>query len=71
MTDGTEVDCSKCVTGQLVPQTVDDIELLTSSAKIVLLIEKDATFQKLMQDPVVTSKSILVTAKGMPDLNTR
>ena len=71
MSDGKEVDCSQSVTGQLVPQIIDDIELMTSSAKIVLLIEKDATFQKLMQDPAVTSKAILITAKGMPDLNTR
>jgi DNA topoisomerase VI subunit A len=71
MTDGTEVDCSHAVSGQSIPQEVEDVTHLKSSAKAVLLVEKDATFQKLLQDPLMTSHTILITSKGMPDLNTR
>jgi DNA topoisomerase VI subunit A len=43
----------------------------TNAAKIVLLIEKEATFQKLAQDPFFRTNAILVSGKGMPDLSTR
>jgi DNA topoisomerase VI subunit A len=38
---------------------------------MIFVVEKDATFQKLLQDPFMTQNAILITAKGMPDLNTR
>jgi DNA topoisomerase VI subunit A len=70
--DGTLVDCSCSISGESIPQNIDDIfNLSTYNAKMVLLVEKDATFQKLVQDRFITSNAILVTAKGMPDLSTR
>ena len=57
--------------GELIPQDVVEILGFASTSKMVLLIEKDATFQKLVQDPVLMSQAVLITAKGMPDLNTR
>ena len=57
--------------GELIPQDVGEILGFASTSKMVLLIEKDATFQKLVQDPLLMSQAVLITAKGMPDLNTR
>ena len=37
--------------GELIPQDVVEILGFASTSKMVLLIEKDATFQKLVQDP--------------------
>ena len=43
-----------------------------SDASVIIVIEKDAIFQRLSQDRFFDSVScILVTAKGMPDLATR
>ena len=69
--DEINVDCSCSVGGELIPQNVEKIFDISTRAKMILVIEKDATFQKLLQDPFMTSHAILITAKGMPDLNTR
>uniref|UniRef100_A0A4W3JXR5 DNA topoisomerase (ATP-hydrolyzing) n=1 Tax=Callorhinchus milii TaxID=7868 RepID=A0A4W3JXR5_CALMI len=60
--DGTRVNCS-C------NSTVN----LNSTAKFVLIVEKDATFQRLLDDAFCTKLSpcIIITGKGVPDLNTR
>ena len=40
--------------------------------RYVVVIEKDAIFQRLMEDGfAATVEAILVTAKGMPDMATR
>jgi len=66
-------DCSLSAAGILVPTLVDEItNVSTRNAKFVLVIEKDATFQHLL-DGKFTQKfpCILVTGKGVPDVNVR
>ncbi|XP_076840546.1 meiotic recombination protein SPO11 isoform X4 [Brachyhypopomus gauderio] len=48
-------------------------EDIVSSAKFVLIIEKDATFQRLMDDEFCTQlyPCIIMTGKGVPDVNSR
>lgn len=58
----------------LVPADVDEIRNLQSSADFILVVEKDATFQKLFDDGFLVSEvgpCVLVTGKGYPDVNTR
>ncbi|KAK7814215.1 hypothetical protein U0070_000531, partial [Myodes glareolus] len=46
---------------------------LMTDAKFLLIVEKDATFQRLLDDNFCSrvSPCIMVTGKGIPDLNTR
>ncbi|XP_077371337.1 meiotic recombination protein SPO11 isoform X2 [Festucalex cinctus] len=62
--DGTRIDCHS----SSAPCT--DI---VSSAKFVLVVEKDATFQRLLHDDFCTKLSpcIMITGKGFPDVNSR
>uniref|UniRef100_M3XKK5 DNA topoisomerase (ATP-hydrolyzing) n=2 Tax=Latimeria chalumnae TaxID=7897 RepID=M3XKK5_LATCH len=71
--DGTKVNCTCNSTGVLVPSNVYGIKNLISAAKFVLIVEKDATFQRLLDDDFCNklSPNIMVTGKGVPDLNTR
>uniref|UniRef100_A0A8C5QTU4 DNA topoisomerase (ATP-hydrolyzing) n=1 Tax=Leptobrachium leishanense TaxID=445787 RepID=A0A8C5QTU4_9ANUR len=71
--DGTRVDCSRSSTGILVPSNIEGIRNMYSQAKFVLIIEKDATFQRLLDDDFCNTvgPGILITGKGVPDLNTR
>ncbi|XP_026469329.1 meiotic recombination protein SPO11-like [Ctenocephalides felis] len=70
--DGKELICSN-VGGIMLPQNVFGIQFIKSSAKFVLVIEKDATFQKLLNDeaPRKLGPCILITGKGFPDVSTR
>uniref|UniRef100_A0A669C1C5 DNA topoisomerase (ATP-hydrolyzing) n=1 Tax=Oreochromis niloticus TaxID=8128 RepID=A0A669C1C5_ORENI len=60
--DGTRIDCNSSSTVNIV-----------SSAKFVMIIEKDATFQRLLDDDFCTKLSpcIIITGKGVPDVNSR
>ncbi|XP_029470806.1 meiotic recombination protein SPO11 isoform X2 [Rhinatrema bivittatum] len=71
--DGTKVNCAGNVTAVLVPSNVQGIKNLNSNAKFILIIEKDATFQRLLDDDFCNKVSpcIMITGKGIPDLNTR
>ncbi|XP_038658854.1 meiotic recombination protein SPO11 isoform X3 [Scyliorhinus canicula] len=71
--DGNRVNCACNSTAVLVPSNVDGIKNLNSAAKFVLVVEKDATFQRLLDDDFCTNlfPCIIVTGKGVPDLNTR
>jgi meiotic recombination protein SPO11 len=47
---------------------------IKSSAKLVIIVEKDATFQRLLNENflgLVNVDTILITSKGVPDLSTR
>ncbi|NXT87484.1 SPO11 protein, partial [Anhinga rufa] len=46
---------------------------LISHAKFMLIVEKDATFQRLLDDDFCNKLSpcIMITGRGVPDLNTR
>ncbi|XP_053499457.1 meiotic recombination protein SPO11 [Ictalurus furcatus] len=69
--DGTRVDCSS--TAVPVSSSVNGINNIVSSAKFVLVIEKDATFQRLLDDEFCTQfyPCIIITGKGVPDVNSR
>ncbi|XP_045125267.1 meiotic recombination protein SPO11-like [Portunus trituberculatus] len=71
--DGTLVDVSLAANGVGVPECVAGLKEVQSESRYVLVVEKDATFQKLMDTHFLRSfgPGILVTGKGYPDLNTR
>uniref|UniRef100_A0A4W4EQ67 DNA topoisomerase (ATP-hydrolyzing) n=1 Tax=Electrophorus electricus TaxID=8005 RepID=A0A4W4EQ67_ELEEL len=71
--DGTRVDCNSNCTAVAVSSNVCGITNIVSSAKFVLIIEKDATFQRLLDDEFCTRlyPCIIITGKGVPDVNSR
>ncbi|XP_069740854.1 meiotic recombination protein SPO11 isoform X3 [Narcine bancroftii] len=48
--DGSRVNCACSSTAVLVPSNVNGIKHLNSTAQFVLVVEKDATFQRLLDD---------------------
>ncbi|XP_028591614.2 meiotic recombination protein SPO11 [Podarcis muralis] len=70
--DGTKVNCS-CSTTVSVPSNVEGMRNLITEAKFILIVEKDATFQRLLDDNFCSKMSpcIIITGKGVPDVNTR
>ncbi|NWQ60097.1 SPO11 protein, partial [Neopipo cinnamomea] len=71
--DGTKVNCTCSATVCIIKQKHLNRKDLTSHAKFVLIVEKDATFQRLLDDDFFTKVSpcIMITGRGVPDLNTR
>ncbi|XP_033116516.1 meiotic recombination protein SPO11-like [Anneissia japonica] len=71
--DGNCINCSTSTTGILVPSHVEGLTNIRSDAKFILIIEKDATFQKLLDDGLLDriQHCIIITGKGFPDINTR
>ncbi|TRY60858.1 hypothetical protein DNTS_035129, partial [Danionella cerebrum] len=71
--DGTKVDCSSSCAAVPVSSNVNGIKNIVSSAKFLLIVEKDATFQRLLDDDFCTrlSPCIIITGKGVPDVNSR
>lgn len=70
--DGFEVDCRMATGGENVPTNVESMYSIRTDARMILVVEKDAVFQTLLQGNVMQQlKVILITAKGVPDLNTR
>nr|SVE86890.1 EOG090X09ZG [Daphnia similis] len=70
--DGKLVDCQS-PTGILIPNDVEKLSQFRSKAFHILLVEKDSTFQKLIDDKIESfiGECILITGKGYPDVNTR
>uniref|UniRef100_A0A8C3IIM5 DNA topoisomerase (ATP-hydrolyzing) n=1 Tax=Chrysemys picta bellii TaxID=8478 RepID=A0A8C3IIM5_CHRPI len=70
--DGTKVNCT-CSATAVVPSNVQGIRNVITDAKFILIVEKDATFQRLLDDDFCNKLSpcIMITGKGVPDLNTR
>ena len=69
---GDFIDCSQGVGGRSITPMLDLVENLQSDAEFVLLIEKDAVFNRLAEDRFWEYlPCIIVTAKGQPDLATR
>ncbi|XP_065309226.1 meiotic recombination protein SPO11 [Dermacentor albipictus] len=71
---GNLVDGSVAAT--LMPTDVSGISELASSASCILVVEKDASFQKILDDGFLNAscssgRCVLVTGKGFPDVNTR
>lgn len=71
--DGTRIDCRSSAAAFAVSSNVSGIRNIVSSAKFVLIVEKDATFQRLLDDNFCTKLSpcIIITGKGVPDVNSR
>lgn len=70
---GYELDASKFgETALSLPVNVDALEIVKVEAAYVLVVEKDAIFQRLVREKFWSQENaILVTAKGMPDRATR
>ncbi|XP_054465040.1 meiotic recombination protein SPO11 [Anoplopoma fimbria] len=71
--DGTRIDCRSSSAAVAVSSNIRGIRNILSSAKFVMIVEKDATFQRLLDDDFCTKMSpcILITGKGVPDVNSR
>ncbi|XP_034551735.1 meiotic recombination protein SPO11 isoform X7 [Notolabrus celidotus] len=56
-----------------VSSNIGGIKNIVSSAKFVMIVEKDATFQRLLDNDFCTKLApcIIITGKGMPDVNSR
>lgn len=59
-----------CVNQQIIPHP-SDITSLKSTAEYVLVVEKDAVFQRLVPDETFMSKVLLMTGKGYPEVDRR
>ncbi|KAF9412322.1 hypothetical protein HW555_009160 [Spodoptera exigua] len=59
--------------GVLIPQDIVGIKELQSTAKYILVVEKDAIFQKLLDEGALLRLGpvIIITGKGYPDVCTR
>uniref|UniRef100_A0A3P9HZ19 DNA topoisomerase (ATP-hydrolyzing) n=1 Tax=Oryzias latipes TaxID=8090 RepID=A0A3P9HZ19_ORYLA len=71
--DGTRIDCRSSSAAVSVSSNVSGIRNIVSSAKFVMIVEKDATFQTLLNDDFCRKLSpcIMITGKGVPDVNSR
>ena len=70
--DDIAVDCRLATGGETIPSNIEDIHSIRTDAKIILIVEKDAVFQTLLQDSSLKLHNIIfITGKGVPDLNTR
>ncbi|KAF3420677.1 hypothetical protein E2986_02238 [Frieseomelitta varia] len=71
LSDNRVIDCT-VPGGALIPHIVSNLISVRTTAKMVLIVEKDAVFQKLLEDDCTSSLScILITGKGYPDVATR
>ncbi|XP_045458724.1 meiotic recombination protein SPO11 [Melitaea cinxia] len=70
--DGTVVDCMASG-GILIPQDIIGIKKFHSTAKYILVVEKDAILQKLLDEGALLRLGpvIILTGKGYPDVCTR
>lgn len=71
--DGDAIDCTKMgVGGKAIPPNISKVTDMRSTAKFILLVEKDAAFMRLAEDRFYNRfPCIIVTAKGQPDVATR
>ncbi|XP_077425901.1 meiotic recombination protein SPO11 isoform X2 [Vanacampus margaritifer] len=71
--DGTRIDCHSSTAAVAVSSNIAGIRNIFSSAKFILIVEKDATFQRLLHDDLCAKLSpcIMITGKGFPDVNSR
>ncbi|ETW08468.1 hypothetical protein H310_01045 [Aphanomyces invadans] len=60
------------VGGKAIPPYIDRLTNLSSDAKFILLVEKDAAFMRLAEDRFYNKYPCIIrTAKGQPDVATR
>ncbi|MBN3311380.1 SPO11 protein, partial [Atractosteus spatula] len=67
--DGTKVNCDSGSMAVLVSSNVCGIKNFVSTAKFVLIVEKDATFQRLLDDEFCTKLApcIMITVNMLKD----
>ncbi|XP_032666985.1 meiotic recombination protein SPO11 [Odontomachus brunneus] len=71
LVDNEVIDCA-ISGGTLIPQIVSNVTSILAKAMFVLVIEKEAAFQKLLEENCPRALNcILVTGKGYPDVATR
>ncbi|XP_017754894.1 PREDICTED: meiotic recombination protein W68 [Eufriesea mexicana] len=71
LSDNRIIDC-RVPGGALIPHILSNVISVRAKAKMVLIVEKDAVFQKLLEDNCTSSlECILITGKGYPDVATR
>lgn len=69
---GDFIDCRAIGSGKSITPNIDDIDNLQSDAEFVLVVEKDAIFNRLTEDQFYDYiPSVIITAKGQPDMATR
>ena len=70
---GYEIDLSRMGSGAYAtPPNVDKLEIVSVDAEYVLVVEKDAIFERLNEEEFwKKNRCILVTGKGQPDRSTR
>jgi len=70
---GYEIDCSRMGSGAYaIPPNPDRLEILRVNAEYVLVVEKDAIFERLNEEEYWRKENcILITGKGQPDRSTR
>ncbi|XP_062536678.1 uncharacterized protein LOC134205449 isoform X2 [Armigeres subalbatus] len=67
------IDCCNSL-GTQIPADVKGLTQIEVDADLVLIVEKDTVFQRLLNDGILTKlskKIIVVTSKGYPDVGTR
>lgn len=71
--DGDDIDCRRMgVGGKAIPPNISKVTNIQSDALFILLVEKDAAFMRLAEDRFYNDyPSIIITAKGQPDVATR
>eukprot|EP00879_Flechtneria_rotunda_P007109 GHRR01007461.1.p1 GENE.GHRR01007461.1~~GHRR01007461.1.p1 ORF type:complete len:414 (+),score=112.87 GHRR01007461.1:535-1776(+) len=71
--DGDGIDCRRMgVGGKAIPPNISKVSNIQSDALFILLVEKDAAFMRLAEDRFYNNyPSIIITAKGQPDVATR
>jgi len=70
---GDEIDCMKQgKSGKAIPSQINDVTNIRGTARFILLVEKEAAFQRLAEDRFYRQyPCIIMTAKGQPDVASR
>ena len=70
---GDLIDCTRMgVGGKAIPSNIQKCTEFVSDAEFILLVEKDAAFQRLAEDRFYNRfPCIIITGKGQPDVATR
>lgn len=74
MSNGDVIDCSSFKGPTLVPPNFTYIDRFETSAQLIVVVEKNTVFQKLIANDIfghLEGNIILLTARGYPDISTR
>ncbi|ESO00224.1 hypothetical protein HELRODRAFT_83227 [Helobdella robusta] len=71
--NGFTIDCQSFEMGISIPSRVESCSKLETEAQFLLIVEKDASFQRIVEDKFHEKHGpcIIITGKGFPDVNTR